>query len=365
MVKNFEKLKKNFENAKIIYKKNNFKSFCVTITTNTSRDNKGIQVAPLRKIDDILIFGIIIYSTKQLQKITKIFDKNIDVIFVDSEKKIPFNIGNKFRDNFKEKKNILSNEFVEFGNLTTVLKSTVKKIPILEFKPNDITVEHVWLMLRNHFKILSKKKIAIIGAGNIGFKLAFKLVESGVTVNLYRRNFEKCTYMTNIINIIKPVSTLAEAIFSNSPARACYGVDAIIGCANEKGVIKSEFLKLMKPGGILIDVGKGNINKKAIDYAKNKKINLLRCDITETLNSFIKHNLEYFLKKKILYKKISSNISVICGGYIGKNGSIIVDNCNKPNQVLGVADGAGNFKRSLTNLDKIKITQLKKIYNII
>jgi hypothetical protein len=56
---------------------------------------------------------------------------------------------------------------------------------------------------------------------------------------------------------------------------------------------------------------------------------------------------------------------VICGGYIGKNGSIIVDNCNKPNQVLGVADGAGNFKRSLTNLDKIKITQLKKIYNII
>lgn len=87
MVKNFEKLKKNFENAKIIYKKNNFKSFCVTITTNTSSDNKGIQVAPLRKIDDILIFGIIIYSTKQLQKITKIFDKNIDVIFVDSEKK--------------------------------------------------------------------------------------------------------------------------------------------------------------------------------------------------------------------------------------------------------------------------------------
>jgi hypothetical protein len=34
-------------------------------------------------------------------------------------------------------------------------------------------------------------------------------------------------------------------------------------------VIKSEFLKLMKPGGILIDVGKGNINKKAIDYANS------------------------------------------------------------------------------------------------
>ena len=226
------------------------------------------------------------------------------------KKKIPFNIGDKYKKNYIFKKNSQSNEFIEFGNLTTVLKSRIKNIPILEFKPNDITVEHAWHIIRDHFKVLSKKKLAIFGAGNIGFKLALKLVESGVSVRLFRRNIEKCMHISNTINLIKPVSTLAESNFSTSPISACYGTDGIIACANEKSVIKKDYLKSIKPNGIIIDLGKGNLDKRAIIYAKKKNIKILRCDITSTLVGYIRQNFKnYFsVTNKIskLYCKILS-----------------------------------------------------------
>ena len=168
-------------------------------------------------------------------------------------------------------------------------------------------------MVRNHFKILSKKKIAIFGAGNIGFKLGLKLVESGVNVRLFRRNIEKCMHFSNTINLIKPISTLAESSFSDSPISACYNTDAIIACANEKSVIKKDYLKSMKPQGLIIDLGKGNLDKQSVIYAKNRNIKILRCDITETLINYIKQNFynHYFkLKKKGLLTELALYLGV-------------------------------------------------------
>ena len=95
-----KKLKK-FLNKKAVIKIN-FKHLCVSITTNTSSDNKKLHCAPLRQIDNILIFGFIVYSTKQLQYITQILDKSIDIIFVDTEK-IPFNIGINIKKLYNKK----------------------------------------------------------------------------------------------------------------------------------------------------------------------------------------------------------------------------------------------------------------------
>ena len=357
MVSEYKKIGKKFLKAKKILLKSKFKYLCVSITTNTSTDNKKIHCAPLRHIEDILIFGIVVYSTKQLNHITKFFDETIDVIFVDTEKKIPFNIGDKYKKNYIIKKNSFSNEFVELGNLSTVLKSRIRKTPILEFKPNDITVEHAWHIIRDHFKVLSKKKLTIFGAGNIGFKLALKLVESGVNVSLFRRSVEKCIQLSNAINLIKPISTLAEANFTNSPISACYGSDGIITCANQKSVIKVDYLKTIKPNGIIIDLGKGNLNRQAILYARKKKIKILRCDITETLIGYIRQNfLNYFSKTKKF--NTFNKIKVISGGYIGKTNSIIVNNSEKPREILGVSDGYGNFKKKLS---KKNITDIKKL----
>ena len=75
-------IKKKLLQAKKLLNKYKLKHLCVTITTNTSKDSKKIYFAPLRQIDDILIFGIIVYSTDQLKNLNKVFDSSIKVIFV-------------------------------------------------------------------------------------------------------------------------------------------------------------------------------------------------------------------------------------------------------------------------------------------
>jgi len=243
------------------------------------------------------------------------------------------------------------------------LKSNIKKIPIIEFKPNDLSVDHAWHMIRDHFKILSKKKIAIFGSGNIGFKLGLKLGESGVNVKLYRRNLEKCMHFSNTINLIKPISTLAEASFSDTAISACYNTDAIVACANEKSVIKKDYLKSMKPNGLIIDLGKGNLDRQSVIYAKNKKIKILRCDITETLVNYVRQNFynHYFKLKK---KRSIEGINIVSGGFFGKKDSIIVNNCDEPKQILGVSDGFGNFKKKKSKINLKNIKKIQKYFEI-
>ena len=43
-------------------------------------------------------------------------------------------------------------------------------------------------------------------------------------------------------------------------------------------------------------------------------------------------------------KKLKNNQFIISGGQIGKDGDIVVDNYNKPKQVIGIADGMGDIK---------------------
>ena len=138
-------LKKNYLAAQKYFKKKKLKNFCVTITTNTSTGGKKTYLPPLREIDKTLIFGVVVYSTEQLKKICQVFDNSIDAIFVDTEKKIPFLIGRKHKKKFHPdhmrfiyKKDRLSNEFVELGNLSTTVKTNTKNTLVHEFKPNDI-----------------------------------------------------------------------------------------------------------------------------------------------------------------------------------------------------------------------------------
>lgn len=367
MKADIKQLKINFIKAKKIFTKNKLKNFCVTITTNTSQNSRKVYQTPIRIIRKTLIFGVVVYSTEQIKSVCHIFDKTIDAIFVDTEKKIPFLIGKKFKKNFHPrqlnmiyKKEKLSNEFVELGNLSTTVKANTEYTLIHEFKPNDITTEHVWLLLRSFLGVFTRKKIAIIGAGNIGFKLGLKLVESGANVTLNRRDLTKSMIFANAINVIKPNATLANADFSQDKLKACFSANAIIGCTNTSNSISLEMLKCMKPKGIVIDVGKGNISSKAVNYAKKHNIQILRCDITTTLTSYIDFYINFFKKiNPAGRKKIDKNISIISGGYIGKKGDVIVDNILNPSQILGIADGSGNFQKINSKLKKAKINKIK------
>ena len=80
------KIRQSLEIAKKRFLQKRLKFFVVTITTNTSLDTNKAYLAPIREIDDKLIFGVIVYSQSQLVNICETIDKVADIIFVDAEK---------------------------------------------------------------------------------------------------------------------------------------------------------------------------------------------------------------------------------------------------------------------------------------
>ena len=61
------------------------------------------------------------------------------------------------------------------------------------YKSNDITVNSVESLVNDYFsndtRGVSGKKILIIGVGNIGSKIALRLVETGANISLFRISF--------------------------------------------------------------------------------------------------------------------------------------------------------------------------------
>ena len=350
-------LKNKFNKAYNLFKNKKLNKLIITITTNTS-STKFPYFPKLRFFNKNLIFGVVVYSQDQAKDICKLVDKKAEYIFVDSEKKISFNIKNTLNTN---KKN-LSIYDIDLGHLISICSKNIRFSKLIEFKPNDLTVDSTWLMLSNYFNILSGKNIAIIGAGNIGFKLGLKLVETGASVNLYRRNSDTGVNFANSINSIKPQSTIASANFISDPIRACLFCDAIIASANSSNSINIDMVKVMKPGGIIIDIGKGCIDKKSIKFALDHKITVLRCDINNNIINFISEYLNYPNVTSVVgIKKISKNINIVSGGYIGSYGDIVVDDYKHPKEIIGICNGTGDFKITHSLNDKKRINKLRKI----
>ncbi len=93
--------------------------------------------------------------------------------------------------------------------------------------------------------------------------------------------------MVDVIDIIKPKSTIAVAHYNSDPLQASLFSDAIIGCTNGKPVITWEMIQSMNSDGIVIDVGKGSIFKDAVQQSIKYKIPIYRCDISSAIDGVI------------------------------------------------------------------------------
>ena len=164
---------------------------------NTSKSEKNeFYFTPLRDTKSMVVSGIIVYSETYAKKAAKYLDGKVDYILVDAEKKIP------------PKKN------GDPSNIERRVKEVLKKTPMWVYKGNDLTVDAVDIFLTNFLKKnlrgIGGKKILIIGAGNIGFKIALQLVERGAKVYLCARNLKKLKLKVDTLNSIKPIHTFEK-----------------------------------------------------------------------------------------------------------------------------------------------------------
>ena len=338
-------LKQLKENLKVLKKNNSRTVF--TIAT-TSKQETEPYLTPIRECDFFVVCGCVIFEQSILKEIIDIIDGEVDYIFVDSEKKIPVTIHPKLN-------------VVETGNLSKICFQEIKKSRILEYKPNDITVNATWSFLSQKLNFLSGKKVSILGSGNIGSKLALKLVECGMSVSIHRRNAHKGYGIAQGLNFIKPENTVSNIIFHENILQTAFMSDVLIGTSNGVPIIDVDIVKSIKNDAIIVDLGKNNLTQDAIQHALDQNIEIYRTNITSAFEGFIYEAIKTDEILNNAYgKKDLDYCNIVGGGFHGRDGDIVVDNISNPNIIYGVAAGDGTLKNKLSTKDKEKLSKLKK-----
>jgi hypothetical protein len=317
---------------------------------NTAKVNlEGLYFTPIRITKSMVLGGVIVYSENQAINIIKEIDGKVNYIFVDAEKKVGSEMS----------------VTKENANIERSVREVISKSKLLVYKGNDLSVESIDLLLGYLFKDtlrgLGNKKIAIIGAGNLGSKLSLKLVERGASVFLTRRNVEKLEAITKAINLIKPAYTHAKVEGSTDNLFACHKADILIGATNGIEVISKKIIENLNDNAIIIDAGKGTISKNAFSIAEKRKMTIYRLDISASLSGLVESQLKI---ENIINKKMGRssllNEDIISGGLFARENEIVVDDINNPKIVYGLSNGKGEFFQNLLPEQSKRIEKLKK-----
>jgi len=318
-------------------KKDRLDSGFIIGSTAKKTINDEFYLTPLRNTGSMIFGGVIVFNEQQAMHIARKIDGKVDYVLVDAEKKIP---PSKF-------------DFGDVPNIERRVRELISISNLWVYKGNDITVEAVDALLGHFYKDnlqgLGGKKIAILGAGNLGAKLALKLVERGADVFITRRNAKKLEKISDAINLIKSQYTTAKVSWTTDNFRAAENADILIGATNGIPVITEEMIESLPPNGIIVDVGKGTISPATIKKTEKLKKNIYRVDVTASLSGLIKtlsmtdENL-----LSIMGRRKVDDLTIIAGGIFGRTGEVVVDNVSSPKYVFGVADGKGDFDRTVS-----------------
>lgn len=320
--------------------------FCIG---NTRKVNAtGMYFSPIRNTTKLVAGSAIVYEVAQAESIARLIDGRVDYVLVDTEKKIsPERYGGQ-----------------NVGNVERAVREIVRASKILTYKGNDLTVDSieglVVEVLSSHPRGLSGKKAAIIGAGNLGSKLALKLVERGMNVTITRRDREKLDTVVAALNFIKPLETIAKVSGSTDNLAAAKGADLLIGLTDGSPVISAEMIETLAPGAVLVDAGKGCFLPEAISLAERNDIPIYRADIRAGFEGHIGIALgtEHIVLRSLGRKEING-VHVVSGGLLGRMNEVVVDNVHDPRYVYGLANGVGDFIRVLDidQKERIQIIQ--------
>ena len=314
------------------------KKIIFTIAT-TSKIEKENYLTPVRETRDFVTSGCVIFEKTILKELLKILDGNVDIILVDQEKKLPLRIAQDNVDKLFSENTIKP---IDTGNLFKICFNNIFKTKIYGFKPNDITVNATWSFLNHRMFFYDKKKVLIIGAGNIGSKLALKVVECGSDVYIYGQNQHKTFNIEQGLNYIKPKNTISKIESTDDLLKASFMADAIIGVTNGVSVIDESLLSYVKKDCIVIDLGKNNLTQKGLEFALSNNLEVYRVDVTSAMEGYIYELLKTIEILDNSYgKKVVDNITLVSGGYFGKYGDIVVDNINNPKKIFGMSNGKG------------------------
>jgi hypothetical protein len=348
----FEELVQVLRDVLAIGKKENKKTgFCIGNTTK--KIDRDYFFTPIRNTSRCVAGSIVIDRVAIAEIVTRAVDGRVDYIFVDTEKKISPELYS----------------LDDVGNVERAVRQSASKSKVLTYKGNDLTVDAVDCFLAqcvtSDVRGLGGKKAAIIGAGNIGFKLALKLTERGCHVVMARRNTKVLNTIVRALNYIKPRSTIAKIIGTSDIQAAMVGADIVIGLTPGTQDITVEMVQGVKDGAVLIDAGKGSFSGEAVAAAESRKLQIYRASIAASFEGQIAMllKMEEVLEREVGRREVEG-IFIISGSLMGRKGDLVVDNIFNPTQIYGVADGCGDFNRTPSDEELENIRILKDLFQL-
>jgi len=297
----------------------------LVVTVTTQSLDKYPKIFPLRHMENYVCLPIGIKNDVSGRKLAEYFDGKVDVIFVDSENKLP-----------------------TCTNLSRKIINAVCRSKVYIIKGNDFSADAAFSLVCTVMKSIVAKKICVIGAGNIGSKVALKFIECGARVFILNATEKSTVQTANAINMIKPKGC-KNRIVAITNGKIPKNLDCVIGFTRGIPVITKEIVSLVKNNGLILDGGSGTISYDGIEEAKKRKLNVLRLDIRMGFISFasLMLNTEKLMTNIAGMRKIH-RVKIVAGGYIGTKGDVVVDNIKEPKEVLGVSDGKGSFLSDYT-----------------
>lgn len=293
-----------------------------------------------------IYFSVVVVSSQSIavELAERVYDY-VDMIFVDAEKKIA------------PKVDCGTGDLVDLGNISGAVWQRLGSKKIKVYKANDIAVEASMDRLNYQFSIISNKTIAVVGIGNIGFKLALKFLESGASVCMWGRNYDETAHKAAILNSIKPKNTLASCIARKDLAQVLIDSDAVCSCVGSGiEIFKEEHFPFLKRQKLILDVGVGNFSSELVASLKQRGVAIERTDVTRCLGAYIFKSL--YADPVPAVRSIAHDVVLVSGGYLGAKGDIVVDDVINPRAILGVADGKGHW---IFNLSPGAEAKVKKV----
>ena len=345
-----DELERVLEDVRDIAERENKKTgFCIGNTTK--KIDRDYFFTPIRDTALCVCGSIIIDRVAIAERIESCLDGRVDYLFIDTEKKIaPARYGK-----------------TDAGNVERSVRRLVSKSKALTYKGNDLIVDAIDCFLAQKIvedeRGIGAKKIAIIGVGNTGFKLALKLMERGAHVFVCRRNAKKLSAIIRALNFIKPGGTIARVRGTLRIEKAVKDADVVIGLTPGTGDITPALIRRVKSEALLIDGGKGSFSKDAVEEAGRRGLMIYRSNIISSFEGQIATllKMEQQLNQPV-GRAVLAGVPVASGGIVGRAGEIIVDDLNEPKHIFGIADGAGDFKRNPRPDEIAKVDHLKKTW---
>jgi hypothetical protein len=295
---------------------------CFTIS-NTSSNIKSYYFTPFRSYENIEVGGVVVSNSIEAREFARLADGKVTYIAVDSEKKI-----DSFKFAYPD----------DLGNIEGETLDIVRRSEVFSFKANDLTANAVDIFVSEKISGVAARKIAIVGLGNIGFKLAMKFVERGCWVQMYRRDQGILATQAECINLTKPKGTLAVAKACQTLDECLVDVHVVVAVADSADIIPIEALSQTVPNALLIDCGKACFSNEVCAARE-----VYRTDVTMSLIFQLKMIIASRLDLHTRFGRRRIQGKTFVCGVRGLESDIVLRDINDPDSVVGICDGKGGI----------------------